>query len=287
MTFLHSLVALGVILAFSVNILAVKIAVGESSPAFFAVMRFAVVALLLLPFFRIRRPGRDTVIASLFMCLHFVLLFISLSLSQGVGPVVIGLQLLVPFAALLGAVFRGEYLSFSAVLGIVVAFGGVVSLGFDPIVFEHIDALLVVFAAACAQACATLFMRRLGGLHPLHLQLWIALLGLPLIALASAAVGGRMEFVPSTTPAFVIALLVAVTCGSIAGHGGLFYLVQRYPLVLSTSLTMAVPFFATTMSAIFLDEIITPRIIMGGLITIAGVSLIQFGKYLKKPDPSQ
>ena len=66
-----------------------------------------------------------------------------------------------------------------SLLSITLAFGGVMVIGFDPIVFNHLDAILWVAGAAFVMAVATILMRQCPNLGVFRLQAWIALVALP------------------------------------------------------------------------------------------------------------
>jgi O-acetylserine/cysteine efflux transporter len=207
---------------------------------------------------------------------HFLLIFVGLYLSEGVGPVVVGLQLYVPFSALLGALVLGEVLRPQAVFGIGLAVAGVVGMSFDPIVFNHWPVMAAIIVSAFMQALASLLMRGLASTHPLKMQLWTAIVSVPALALLTLAVESGQTAILADPPAGLIgAVLFTALAGSLLGHGGFFFLIKRYPLALSTSITLAVPVVATSLSAVFLDEPLTWRIVTGGLVTILGVALVQ------------
>lgn len=276
MPVLHGMVAIGVVLLFSMNVVAGKIGVMHSPPIFFTVVRFLLVGILLLPFFGLKGANWRMTVAALFMGLHLLFLFLGLHLSEGVGPVIIGAQLMVPFAAVLGALYLGERIGAWRIFGILAALGGVALISFDPIVLRHLDGLGVVLLAAAAQAVASLQMRSLKVTNPFRMQLWIAVVSAPLLILLSAAFERGQAEIAADPPAIVLAALVfTAIAGSILGHGGFFFLIQRHPLAVSTSIVLAVPVIATLLSVIFLDETLTWRIILGGALTLFGVGVVQ------------
>jgi O-acetylserine/cysteine efflux transporter len=61
---------------------------------------------------------------------------------------------------------------------------------------------------------------------------------------------------------------------SLIGHGGIFYLLQRYPVAIVSPFLLLAPVFGVVFAVIFLHDTLTPQMILGGLITLAGISII-------------
>ncbi|HOW63561.1 MAG TPA: EamA family transporter, partial [Candidatus Contendobacter sp.] len=173
--------------AWAFNFIAGKAGVTQFQPFLFTALRFAALLLALLPFLR-WLPGRMRGVLSIALVqgvLHFSLVFAGLEASGDIASVAIASQLYVPFSALLAVVWLGETLDRRRLAGIASAFGGVLVIGFDPIVFHHLDALLLITAGAAAMAVATIQMRQLRGVSVFVLQAWIALCATPALALLS------------------------------------------------------------------------------------------------------
>jgi len=128
------------------NFIAGKAGVIQFQPFLFTALRFAVLLLVLLPFLR-WMPGRMRGVLGIALVqgvLHFSLVFAGLEASGDIASVAIASQLYVPFSTVLALFLLGETLDARRVVGIALAFGGVLVIGFDPVVFRHLDALLLV-----------------------------------------------------------------------------------------------------------------------------------------------
>ena len=62
--------------------------------------------------------------------------------------------------------------------------------------------------------------------------------------------------------------------GSLLAHTGFYYLVQRYPVTSVAPLTVLSPVFSVIFGVTLLDDALTPRIVVGGLVTLLGVVII-------------
>ena len=173
--------------AWAFNFVAGKAGVEHFQPFLFTALRFGLLLLVLLPLLRWipGRMGRIFGIGLVQGVLHFGFIFAGLKASGDISSVAIAAQLYVPFSALLALILLGEKLSRRHWLGIASAFAGVLAIGFDPIVFHHLDALLLITAGALAMAVATIQMRQLRGVSVFVLQGWIAVCATPTLALLS------------------------------------------------------------------------------------------------------
>jgi O-acetylserine/cysteine efflux transporter len=207
--------------------------------------------------------------------LHFAATFLGLNLAHDTSSVAIAVQLNVPFATLIAVIFLGERIHFWRITGIVLAFAGALVLGFDPHVFAYVDALLVIAFAALVYAIGTVMMRQVKGVGVFQLQAWIALVSAPfLLVLSLLTEPGQWQNLPAITPLTTGAVLFSAFGASLIGHGGIFYLLQRYPVAIVSPFLLLAPVFGVVFAVIFLHDTLTPQMILGGLITLAGISII-------------
>ena len=74
-------------------------------------------------------------------------------------------QMGVPFSTLLSIWLLGETIRWRRTLGIVLAFGGIVIISFDPRVFAYWEGLALVVASSFVSSLGLIFLKRLKG-HP-------------------------------------------------------------------------------------------------------------------------
>lgn len=259
------------------NFIAGKAGVTHFQPFLFTSLRFGVLLLLLLPFLRwiSGRMGGILGIALVQGVLHFSLVFAGLGASGDIASVAIASQLYVPFSTLLAVLMLGETLDRRRLLGMAAAFGGVLVIGLDPVVFNHFDALLLVTAGALAMAVATIQMRQLQGVGVFALQAWIALCATPALALFSLLFeDGQWATVRSATALQLAAPVYSAVGASLIGHGIVYYLLGRYPVNITTPLLLLSPVLAVAFGVLFWGDILTWKLILGGMMTLAGIAVI-------------
>ena len=259
------------------NFIAGKAGVIQFQPFLFTALRFAVLLLVLLPFLR-WMPGRMRGVLGIALVqgvLHFSLVFAGLEASGDIASVAIASQLYVPFSALLAVVWLGETVDRRQWAGIAAALGGVLVIGFDPIVFHHLDALLLITAGAAAMAVATIQMRQLRGVSVFTLQAWIALCATPALALLSLLFEhGQWDALRTATGLELAAPVYSALGASLIGHGIVYYLLGRYPVSITTPLMLLAPVLAVAFGVLLWGDVLTWKLVLGGLMTLAGIAVI-------------
>ncbi len=263
--------------AWSLNFLAGKAGVEHFPPLLFTTLRFAILLVLLLPWLR-WLPGKMQQvleISVLLGVLHFGMIFIGLKASGDIASVAIASQLYVPFSALLAVIWLGERLDRRRLAGIVAAFIGVVVIGFDPTVLAHLNALAWIASAALVMAVATILMRRLVGVSVFILQAWIGAVATPCLLLLSLLLEqGQAEALHSASWLDFSTPLYSAIGASLIGHGIVYYLLTRYPVSLITPLLLLAPVLAVAFGVLLWGDILTWKLIMGGVMTLAGIVII-------------
>ena len=264
-------------LIWGLNLIASKVGVGQFPPIFFTALRFGCVALVLLPFLRLH-PGqmRYLFIAAAFTGpAAFALLFTGVHLVKDASMVAIASQMGVPFSTLLSVWLLGETIRWRRRLGIALAFGGIVIIGFDPRVFDYWQGLLLVVASSFLGALGLIFMKRLQGIRALELQAWIAVAGGPLLLLVSMTIeSGQWQAMQSADLHGWGALFFTTVMSSLVAHTGWYYLVSRYPVTSLSPLTLLSPLFGVIFGVTLLHDHLTLRMMIGGAVTLAGVLIV-------------
>jgi O-acetylserine/cysteine efflux transporter len=271
-------VAAMVCLFWGVNAAAAKLGVTYVPPIFFTTLRFLILLLLLLPWLRTQPvKGQWGVLlpAVFFMgALHFALIFTGAKLSSASAMAIVN-QLYVPIAAVLAWFWLGEPVPLRRAAGVAVAFAGVALFSLDPNMSGHGLGILLLVLDAVSMAIGTVLLRRLTGISPLVMQAWMAAVGLPLLALSSLLLeSGQMAALHSAPPQAWAALAFTVVGGSLIGHSGYYYLLQRHDVSLVTSMLLVAPMIGVLSGVVLLGEPFTVRIALGAFLTIAGVGVV-------------
>lgn len=270
-------VVLLVNLVWGLNIVAVKLALEATTPFTAGALRQLVVLAVCGSALRIV-PGRMAALLLLGLlngALFLVLVNLSLIFSTNVSALAIAGQLGVPFSLMLGILFLGERIGLPRLIGILLAFGGVVLVAFDPAAAREVPGLLLTAAASFVWAIGTLIQRRLAGVPVRTIYAWIGLIGA--VILSAAAILAEPQSVRSLPEMRVGDLgwiLFSGIGSTVIGQGGMAWLLQRHPLSTVAPLTLASPVVAVLASSLAFATPLTPIMIAGGLLAIAGVAII-------------
>lgn len=288
----HFLFLLFICLLWAGNFLAAAWSVRMFEPVTFTVARFALVLLLLVPFLRRPPPGQwKTLLACCWSmgAIHFGLLFLALGRSADVSSVALLMQVYVPLSTLLAVLALGEGIGWRTTSGILIAFGGVLIIGLDPLVLSQLDVVALALLSALSLATGTILMRRLRGIGVFSFQAWNALLSLgPLLALALWLESpASVVQVSSERPAVWLGVAYSAVAASIIGHGGFYWLIQRHEVNRITPYLLLVPLLAVVLGVVFWGDRPGPRVLFGGALVLAGVLWITLrARWRRRPEPS-
>lgn len=274
MSAIHLLMVVLVNSAWGVNFIAGKIGTEVFQPLLFTALRFLFLLLLMLPWLK-PAPGYMKPllrVAFLLGVCHFGMVFIGLNAGGNIASIAITTQLYVPFSAILASLFLREKISLASILSIALAFGGVMVIGFDPVVFNHLDAILWVTGAAFVMAVATILMKQCPNLGVFRLQAWIAVVASPSLLLLSLIFeSGQVRILSNVNIIDFWSPLYSAIGASIVGHGIVYYLLGRYPVSIVTPLLLPTPIIATLLGVIVFGDFLGWKIIIGGIMTLLGV----------------
>ena len=285
MSLRHFCLAVLVTLLWGFNVVVTKWGVDMMPPVFFAGMRFFCVALLLVPFLKpVQGQMRRVIGIGLTTgALHFGLILVGYSLTAHAAPVAVAIQFNIPFMVLLAVIFLGEKVGPWRIAGMTIAFAGILLLGFDPIAFDTPWALVFCCVGSCFFAVSVILMRGLkGGVHPIRMQAWIAAVSFPpLFAMSALTETGQVSHLLLTGWQGWAAVAYTGIGASIIGHGGMFYLLQRYPVTTMVPFMIAPPMLGMFFSIWINGDPVTTKLAIGGLMTFSGVAIIQIREALK------
>jgi O-acetylserine/cysteine efflux transporter len=272
---LGQLIAINAI--WGLNIVAVKLSADRFPPIFLTFLRFLIVGLVVWPWLRIRRGEMRwlLVAATCSGGLQFALMYSGVALSGHMSSVAIAGQLGVPFATLLSIMMLGETIHWRRWLGIAMSFAGVVLIGFSPAVLASWYGLLLIVIAAFVGAVGLVAIKRVHELEPLELQAWLAWGSLPiLLPLSLALEDGQLESLRVAGVPGWGALLYSAVLSSLVAHTAYFALIRRYPVTSVAPVTVLTPLFSVFFSVLLLGDVLDARVIVGGLLTLTGVTVI-------------
>jgi O-acetylserine/cysteine efflux transporter len=266
-----------VIIIWGVNNAAAKVATEVMPPLMVGALRFLIAALCLAPFVRPPFPDWKSLLLIVLVGgpMHYGLLYLAFWLAHDVSPVTVATQMWVPFTALFAFVMLGERLSRYAVAGIVVAFLGVAWMALDAHAIQDWRAIVVGVAASAAWALVTVVARRTTSIPPVKMQGLLAAFALPTLAGASAVFEhGQVEALRQATPLVWTCLIWAGLVSSVFATSLMFWLVQQREAGRVTPYLLVTPVVSIAIGWGLMGDVLTPQILTGAALTIAGVGLV-------------
>lgn len=275
----HMALLLLVTLIGGTNFLAVKFTVTEIPPVFASALRFLISGVILLPFLKIQ-PGRmrQLMFTALNIgVLNFALVYVGFARAGDVSTVAIVSQAAVPFSMILAVVLLKERVGFWRISATAVSLAGILLLGFDPRVFEYIDAVFLILGGVAAFSFGTIQMRQLGNVPPLVFMAWLSLLAsTSQFALSFFLESGQIALTLGASKLALGGLFYTAVISTVFAHATFYYVLQRNPVSRVMPFTVLAPLFAVVLSIVVLGEVLSDRVLAGGLLTFAGVSVITF-----------
>lgn len=251
-----------------------KLGVGHFPPFAFATLRSSVLALALLPLWRFARPapGHGWALAgfcaSMGVGVH-ASMYTALAMADTVSPIVIGTQLSVPFAVLLGRLVLGERVRVLTWIAIIAAFGGIVLIALEPALARDLPALAVIAMSAFFYAMATLFARSLRNVSPFVLNGWMAASAIAPLALLSVAFETGQWSALQTAGALPWGVVLhSALAVSLLAHVAMFALYRHYPVAHVIPYYVLMPVFGICFTLLIFTEVPSTRTLIGGAIVI-------------------
>lgn len=264
-------------LIWGMNLIASKVGLGQFPPIFFTALRFGALGLCLFPILRMHRGQMGYLFAAAMLTgpVAFALMFAGLFLVEDASTVAIASQLSVPMSTLLSVWLLGERIRWRRTLGIVLAFGGMVVISFDPRVFAYWEGLALVVISCFFASLGLIYIKRLEGVGALELQAWIGVVGGPALLLLSFVLeSGQGSALRHADWIGWGSLAFTIIMSSLVAHTTWYYLVSRYPVTSLSPLTLLSPLFGVFFGVTLLDDRLTPRMLLGGAVTLIGVFIV-------------
>lgn len=264
-------------LIWGVNLVAAKLGIAEFPPIFFAGLRFAVLAVVLLPVLRLFRGQMRTLIqAAMYSgALGFALMYLGFKFTDDISKMAIATQLGIPFSTLLSIWLLGERIRWRRKLGIALAFLGVAVVSFDAGALQHGFGLFLVAASQLVVALGTVYIKRLRDVNAWQLQAWLGLISAPtLIAMSFMLETGQWQSFANATWVGWCSLLFTAVASSLVAHTMMFHLIRKYPVTSVAPVNVLSAIFSILCGVIWFGDVLTLKILVGGGIALAGVVIV-------------
>jgi drug/metabolite transporter (DMT)-like permease len=269
------LVAVCLIWAFN-NVLS-KIIVSNWAipPLFYVTMRFAVVAVVMLPWL-LPMPRPAWRIVAIALCLgggSFALLFMGLRTTSPSAAAIV-LQLGVPFTMLLSVLILGERIHWRRGIGIALTLIGVLIVTWRP-GFALSHGLWLVAASAFSGAAGAVLMKQVDDVTPFRFQAWVGFVSVIALGLASATLEtGQWAAAAAAGWPFAAAVLFTALVVSVGAHSVYYHLIQRYEANLLAPLTLMTPLGTIGLGVLITHDPFDLRMGVGGALAMIGVLIV-------------
>ena len=259
-----------------------KLGLNESiPPILFGSMRMGIVFLCLLPFVKLKLPNKKYLLPLIGFGISMgagvnLFLYLSISTSNILAPIVIGAQLSIPIAIIFSSLFIGESVSLNKWILIITSFLGIVLIGFDPKIADEILGFLLICCMAFFYASSQVFSRYLKELDVKFNSAFMGLVGfIILLVLSIFFEGNTIQHLKNLNmKAWLLALHHGILC-SLLGHMSMFYLYRFYPVGQVLPFYALFPVFGLIQTFIVFHEIPSFLVTLGGIIVIGSVYMVQ------------
>lgn len=267
----------GICLIWAANNIVSKLVVGmwHVPPLLYAAVRFAIVALVTLPWLRpMPRPAWRIIAIGLLMGGgSFGLMFVALqTVSPSAAAVVI--QAGLPITTLLSIVILGERIHWRRALGITLTLAGVLVVVWNPGMAISAG-LLLVLASAAAGSLGAVLMKQMGDIAPLRFQAWVGMTSFVMLAPATVLFETHdWAQIASVGWQFGIAVVFSALIVSVGAHTLYYLLIGKYEANLIAPLTLITPLATIGLGVAITGDRLDMRMVIGSVIALSGVLIV-------------
>jgi len=277
MSLRHFLIALLVPITWGFGVALAKSGLEHFPPLLLMGMRFLIAGAVLVWFVPIPRGyfKKISIITFIAATMQYGLTFSGLARLEAT-PAVLLAQSQVLFGVIIAAVILDEKPSLRQISGLVAAFAGIVTIVGAPSLAGRMTGVVLVLSGCLFWALGQVMVRGLNGvLSGFQLTAWIGVMAGLQMTIASLLIEGNpLPCIQTASPAdwgTVIYLGIVMT---VIGYSAWYYILARYPVPMAMPLLLFVP-ISTILGAItFLGEHPDFRVLMGGMMVIAGVGVV-------------
>jgi len=245
-------------------------------PMSYALVRFILVALMVLPWlFPMPKPRLRLLLVALLMGGgNFVFLFLGLKTASPSGTAIVS-QLGVPMTTILSVVILGETIRWRRGIGIALTFIGAMTVIWDPTGVPISMGLLLIAASAFLGSLGAVLMKQMEGIKPLQFQAWVGASSiLPLLLVSALFEQDQVKLMIHAGWPFLGALVFSALAVSVWGHTAYFGLIQKYEANLIAPLTLMTPLFTIGLGVLLTQDHFDLRMAIGSAIALLGVLII-------------
>ncbi len=253
-----------------------KAALGQFPPILMTALRFTLTAVVLV--WLVRPPWgmmtRIFWIALISGTIQYSLTFTGLT-GLDASTAIVVVQLEVPFAVLLSAVFLKDRLGWRRALGIAFAFGGVMLIAGEPRLQTDYLPMLLVVAGSLTWAIGQVMIKTVSRAGGFTLIAWVAVFSAPQLWLASFLFeDGQAEAIAAADWmgwGVIVYLGLVMTA---VGYAAWYHLLGKYDVSRVMPFLMLLPVTTMVSSVGLLGETLTLATLAGAAVVIGGIGVI-------------
>jgi O-acetylserine/cysteine efflux transporter len=274
----HLALAVLVAALWGVNFVVIDVGLEHFPPLLFCALRFLVAAVPAV--FFVRRPKvalRWVVSVGLTLGVaKFGLLFIGMNQGMPAGLSSLVLQIQAVFTALLAITLLGERPGRARLVGMAVAFGGIVLAAIDEGTSGPLGAFALVIAAAAFWGVSNILTRKASPPDALSWMVWVSLVPpLPLfvLSLLFEGPGADLDALRALDWSGAGAIVYVAWVTTVFGFGVWGFLLRTYDASAVAPFSLLVPVFGMSSAALLLGESVSPLRWGAAVLLVGGVAV--------------
>ena len=284
MPFRDLILAISVPFLWGIGFVITKLGMEQFPPMLINGLRWSLTGLVLVWWFPIPKMllKKLLVISFVGCTLQYSLTFSGLNIIDA-SSAVLFVQCEVPFGVLFAFLFLNERPGMKNLLGIFIAFVGLIVLSGSPDLQGKYLGVILVLCGACTWAVGQVFAKPVSEkLNGIILTAWLGVFAGPQLIIASQLIEGNVltNIRSADYQAWLIVLYLGLLM-NVLGYSIWYYVLGRYPVNTILPVMLLLPITGVLTAIVFLGERPDIKVFIGGLIILIGVGMILIGKTKK------
>lgn len=282
----HLAIAISVPILWGLGFTLIKAGLGTIPPMFLMGMRYTLAALVLIWFVKPPKEMMKQVfwVAVISGTIPYGMVFTGLK-DIYASTAILVVQMQIPSLAILGVILLKEKMGLRQVLGMVLAFGGVVLISGEPRMQENPIPIFLVLGGGVVWALGQVMVRKIGRyVTGMQLLSWVAAFSAPQLFLASYLMeDGQLAAIQGAGlkewgVILYIGLIMTAFCYPLW-----YRLLAEVEITRVTPFLLLNPLSVVVFSILILGETLTPMIVLGGTIVLSGIGVMTIHRRKVKP----
>ena len=285
MTLRDFLFAISVPFLWGIGFVITKPGMEQFPPMLINGLRWSLSGLILVWFFPIPKKYLKSIfLVSIVACtIQYSLTYTGLSIIDA-SSAVLFVQCEVPFGVLIAYFLLKERPTFKNILGIILAFMGLIILSGSPDLKGKYLGVILALSGAFTWSLGQVLVKPISEqINGVTLTAWMGVFAGPQLILASQVIEGNVveNIISADYRAWLIVLYLGVLMNCL-GYSLWYYVLGRYPVNKIISTMLLLPVTGVITAIIFLGERPDIKVYIGGLIILFGVGMILIEKKIKE-----